>query len=197
MNLKNIFKKVKEDVRIRKEVDFPSIGITIYMEPPTSMEEVKILSSCQDLEGAEYIGGVKIHSLAYAIKKINDTELSDDDDYDYVNKNGEKENLSKYLYMVRQLEEWPSAVRDILFEAFTDMQNEMEEKIKSMAKFKRFTTTTQSDAEESESKYRRVDEKEDENLDEVEKLNKKVKEEIDQANMELDRAAQKAEDEQG
>jgi len=189
MNLQGIFKKVKENVRIYRDIEISDISIK--MEPPTALEEVKILTACKDFEGPEYINGIKLNSLAYSIKKINEYDLSENE-YTYTNENGEKETLSKYLFMMRQIEQWPTSVRDVLFDAFTDMQNEMDDKVKEMAKFKRYKITTESAVEEPESKFKKVKVKEDEGLTEVEKLNRQVEKEIDQANSNLSSSEDKA-----
>jgi len=186
MDLNSLCKKMSNDLNIFRDVEFSEIGIRIRLEPPTSDEEIKILSGCVDLEGHEYINGIKVCSLAYAIKSINEFKLEDNKEYEYTDDNGDKSKLSKYLYLKKMVGSWPPPIRDTLFEAFTNMQDEMDDKVKGMAKFKRFVVTKPE--KNVKNTYKRIENQEDEEgLTETDKLNKQVEKELEQAEVDLNK----------
>lgn len=186
MDLNSLCKKMANNLNIFRNVEFTEIGITVRLEPPTSDEEIKILSDCMDLEGHEYINGVKVCSLASSIKAINDITLDDNTEYEYTDDNGEKSKLSKYLYLKKMVGGWLPPIRDTLFEAFTNMQEEVDDKVKSMAKFKRFVVTKPE--QNVKSTFKRIENTEEEgDLTETEKLNKMVEKEQEQAEIDLNK----------
>lgn len=186
MSIDNIFDDLKKNFTIRKKVDFDDLGIHIELETPTASEEIKITEACKNLDGVAYIEGLKKHSLAYAVKHLKtsnaDIEISNNMEFEVTNDDGNKETLTKYLYMLRQIESWPSALRDSLFDAFSNLQTEVEEKVKKGTKFERFEILPKATTEEKESKFKKVEKPEEEEtsgMTETEKTSKKAKEEIE------------------
>jgi len=176
-NFDSILQTVKEHFSKRKNVDFDEEGIHIEIEPLTSKEEVIILESCKDIDDAEYIEALKRYTLACSIKKLNDFEIADDE----VIEIGEGKSQSKFLYMVDYLAKWPSGVIDLVFDAFTHMQKEVEAQIKANAKFEKFELSPQIEDEETKGRFRKLVEDTSEGLNEVEKLKETVDKEIEEA----------------
>jgi hypothetical protein len=186
MSLDNIFNHLKKTFTIRKRVDFDEADIHIELETPSALEEIKITEACKDLEGTSYIEGLKKHSLAYAIKRIQtpdaDVELENDMEFEVVDDEGHPEKVTKYLYILEKVESWPSALRDRLFDAFSDLQSEVEEKVMKNTKFEPFKASTVSEeSEEEESKFKRIEkpDEDEEGLTETEKMSKKARDEVE------------------
>jgi len=169
MNLTPIFKNISEAYVVKRTVDFDTLGIKVSLQTLTALEEVKVLESCKELEGAQYLQALKRNSLAYAIRGFNDIELGDEITTDAGTK------MSKFLFLCEQFDKWPSAIRDILFTVFTDMSQEMEKKVSDSVKFTPFAMSA-PDFKEAKPMFRRIDEPESQ--DEAEILKKKVEEEI-------------------
>ena len=194
MDLNGVLGKIKENFSPRRKVDFDEVDLHFELEPITSSEEIKVLEASKELEGSAYIEALKKYSLAFAIKKINDTEFPVDE---ITYQDGEETKIqSKFLFLSKQIEKWPTPLRDTLFEVYQNMAEEIEDKIKKMAKFERFQITPVDTEEKSEDqKFRRVNEaKKDSDVNEVNRLNKKVDEEIANANMAMAQTSQNAED---
>lgn len=185
MSLNDVFDHLKKSFTIRKRVDFSEANIYIELETPTALEEIKITEACKDLEGTSYLEGLKKHSLAYAIKRIKtpdtDIEIDNDMELEWMKEDGSKELVSKYLYLLKQLESWPSALRDKLFDAFSNLQDEVEQKVEESIKFELFKSSTIiEDIKEKESEFKKIDFPDDEDdMTEVEKISKHAREEID------------------
>jgi hypothetical protein len=192
MGLKDIFSKIKKAFYIKRDIVFEEVGVTIRLEALTSAEELRVLEACKDLEGAIYIEGIKKHSLAYSIRKINDMEFSGEY-VDYEDENGKPATESRHLFMLKQVEEWPSTLRDVLFGAFSNLQEELEHMITQKAKFERFVLKTPEPepAKRQEAGvpegFRKIVEPTDQSEDEVELVNKIAQKEIEDAQSEIDR----------
>lgn len=188
MDLSKVFSDIKKSFTISRTVDFDDYDLHLVLEPLTTTEELKVLASCGDLEGAEYIEGLKKSSLAFSIKRINDVDLSPDE-FEYTDDNGSKKKVSKFIMLSEQIGQWPASVRDVLFEAYNNLQLELEEKVKKSAKFERFRT--EEDIEEEEKsvvrkKFKRITESNStEGMTDVEKMNRQVEEEVDDAQAHL------------
>lgn len=186
MSLDDIFNHLKKTFTIRKRVDFDEADIHIELETPSALEEVKITEACKDLEGTSYLEGLKKHSLAYAIKRIQtpnaDVELNNEMEFEITDEEGKTEKVTKYLYILNKLESWPSALRDRLFNAFSDLQSEVEEKVTKNTKFEPFKASTVSEeSEEEESKFKRIEKPEEdtEGMTETDKMSKRVRDEVE------------------
>lgn len=190
MNFNDVLKKIKTNFSPRKKVDFDEAGLHFELEPLTAEEEIKILESCKDVEDNQYIETLKRHSLACSIKKINDIELGKDVEYE---ENGKKVSRSKFLYMLDFLSQWPSSLIDLLFDAFTNMSKEIENKIIVGAKFERFNVSEEVSEEEKKETFRRVPESElPVGLTDTEKVNEQVKKEIDERSIHMAEVENKA-----
>lgn len=176
VDLKSVLETIKNSYSKRKIVNFEESGLRFELEPLTSLEEIKVLEACKDIEGSQYIEGLKRHSLAGSIKKINDLDLSGKDvDYDA---DGETKTKSKFLYMVDYLSQWPTPLVDELFDAYTNMCTELETRIKKEAKFERFSLSEAPEEDQPESlrKVKEVDTPIPET--ETDRLNQKVEDEL-------------------
>jgi hypothetical protein len=170
MDFESALKSIKKSFSPRKTVDFDEENLHIGIEPLTSKEETVVLESCKNTDDMEYIETLKRHTLACAIKRINDLDI-DTDEIEYE----PGQSKSKFLYMVDYLARWPSTIIDILFEAFTHMQKEIEQRVKATAKYDRILMSeTVPMEEEKKGEFRRTVENTSEGLTEVEKLKEAV-----------------------
>lgn len=188
-NLQDILKSIKKEFSERKTVDFDKEDIHIEIEPLTSKEEVIVLESVKDVEDAEYLEALKRYTMACSIKKINDMDL-DVDDVEVE----EGKTKSKFLFMVDYLADWPSGLIDLLFDAFTNMQKNVEDKIKKSAKYERYNFADVVEDEETKNTFKKLVENTTEGMDEMEKLKKKVEEEeinVEAGMMNAEQAAKK------
>lgn len=181
MNLDKILSQVREKFSPRFPVDFKEEGLHFEFEPLTALEEAKILTALKDVEDVQYVAALKRHSLACAIKKINEMELGAED-IEYTDDDGSTKRKSKYLYMVDFLGGWPSPLIDMLFEVFSDMNREADAKVKQNAKFEKFVLSEKI-ADEIPKKFRPLNEASAAPLTAEERLEKKVEREIETANL--------------
>lgn len=179
MDLIPALKNLNEAYTVKRTVNFDDLNMTIGLRSLTALEEVKVLESCKDFEGAQYVQMLKRNSLAYGIRSINGVDLEEDIQI------SENEKVSRFMFLCEQLDQWPSAIRDMLFDVFTDMNVEVEKRVNSSAKFDRFSMDTPS-FEEAKPLFRRVEEPEPDN--ETDQLKKQVDEEISKENEKLNKA---------
>jgi hypothetical protein len=181
--ISDLFKSIKKSFTLQKKVDFDELNLHFVLEPLTALEELKLLETLQTTEGGIFIAELKRGSLAFALKKINDMEFNNDL-IEYEGDEGKTVKESKYLFLKKQIDMWPVALRDLLFEAFNDMHLELDKMVKDKSKFERFNIQTipeNVDKKEPVDKaipegFRKIEEsKEPEN--ETDKLNQQVKKE--------------------
>jgi len=173
MNFNNILKIINDNFAKRKNVDFEKEGLHFEIAPLSSKEEVIILESCKEVDETEYIEALKRLTLACSIKKLNDLDI-DKDEIEYE----DGKFKSKFLFMKDYLSQWPSSIIDVLFEAFTHMAKESENKVRESAKFERILLSDKIEDEESKNEFRRIVENTSEGLSEIEKLKETVDNEI-------------------
>jgi hypothetical protein len=187
MDLKNLFDTIKKTFTVQRKVDFDDMDLHVVLEPLTALEEVMVLEACNPKEGGAYIAELKKNSLAFSIKEINEFKFYDRD-IEYPDENGKVINESKYLFLAHQIETWPVALRDALFDAFNDIILEVEDIITKKTKFKRFgaaaPVTVETDSEKQSAGipagFRKIEEpKEPEPANETERLNQQVKKEAE------------------
>jgi len=190
MDFNSILKAVNKTFKPRKTVNFE--GLDIDIEILEGSEEMKVVESIKDFEGAEYVESMKRHTLAFAIKRVNDLNL--DQDIIPFEEDGKLVKKSKYLFMRDFLAKWPTALVDLIFDAYTNMQLEVETKLRDTMKFDRFKATEAPEVKEPEPTMKEIkeDEELDENLTDAEKLAKQVEKEQAQAEDDLARSASSA-----
>jgi hypothetical protein len=199
MDLAGVLKHLKKSFTPRKNVDFEEQGLHIELEPLTSIEEVKVLESLKNFEGSHYIEGLRRHSLAYSIKRIKAKGEGDDvidfdlssDMIEYTDESGEKKSLSKFLYMIDYLGQWPSSIIDLLFDAFNDMSMETDDRVVKNAKFEKFKLSEKPPEEKPEN-FKQIIEKEEDlsGLDENQRLQRKVDKELEQETVRMNQAVE-------
>jgi len=189
-NLNDLFKSIKKAFTVKKVVDFDEFELHFELEALTSMEELKVLEACAGREGGAFLSELKRSTLAYSIKKINGAEFINDI-VEYPDDKGQVVKESKYLFMVKQIDIVPSTFRDSLFEAYNDIQLELEDLVNKNVKFEKFKIQIpQTDAPVTDANipkgFRKIEEpKEPEPTDETERLNQQVKREAEQVEMGL------------
>jgi hypothetical protein len=177
-------------------VDFAEQGLHFELEPLTSVDEVKILETCKDLEGGQYIEALKRHSLACAIKLIelkeivNGVEKKEVIDLsreiiEFTTEAGDVKTKSRFLYMIDYLGQWPSFMIDTLFDAFTNMQKDTEQRINNSAKFEKFVLSEKLPVEENKGLRRIIESDSDEGLTEVDRMSQIVDQEIADADAQI------------
>ena len=142
------------------------------------------MEACQTTEGAVFLSELKRSSLAFAIRKINDLDFSDDI-VEFVDDNGTTIKETKYLFLRKQIDVWPASLRDLLFEAFSDMQVELDSIVREKAKFKKFTINTLPEKVGKEETgipkgFKKIVEPEGDSENETDRLNQRVKKEQEQ-----------------
>ena len=185
MNLNDLFKSIKKTFTVKKMVDFDDFDLHFELGSVTAMEEMKIFEACAGREGGAFLSELKRSTLAHAIKRINDIEFGDI--VEYPGDDGKVIKESKYLFMVKQIDVLPSALRDKLFDAFNNLQEEVENIIDKKSKFERFKiqnipdTTTPAGEAGIPKGFRKIKEPEEpvEPMDETERINQQVKKEAE------------------
>lgn len=177
MLLKSLLESVNKQFRVRKSVDFEEFNIHVELMIMTTVEEITVHASLKEYEGGEYFEALKRHTLAMAIRKFNDMELNDTIEYE---EGSEIKSKSRFLYLVDYLKEWPSLILDKLFEAYTNMTLETEDRARKTMKFETYKLAEPPQVEK-EPKFKPVKEAKPE-LTPTEKLNKQVEKEIENAN---------------
>lgn len=177
-NLTQIMKKLKTDFSAREFIEFKDYGIKIEIEPPTCKEEIKILAAIKDYEDAEYVENLKKHSLAVAIRKINDIDL-DAEEIIIEGDDGKEIKKTKYLFLLDEIDTWPTTMRDVIFEKFSDIQEKLEDKLRRAAGFKNLPISGVP-SQDAEEKFKKVDEPELGET-EIDKLNQQIKNEQEEA----------------
>jgi len=147
---------------------------------------MKIFEACKAYEGGAFMAELKRSSVAFATKRINDIDLSNEF-IEYPDDNGQLVTETKYLFLIHQIDNWPVVLRDLLFDAFNEMQSEIEHIVNKKSKFDRFPI--QAPIEEPKDVaiagvpkgFKLVAEKDvPEPMDETERLNQQVKKEAEQ-----------------
>jgi hypothetical protein len=196
MDLNRVLSAVRKKFSPGKMVDFNEEGFHFMIEPLCSTDESKVLTALKDVEDTQYIESLKRQTLACAIKRIKIDADGEEaaceidltvDDIEYEEK-GEKKIKSKYLYMMEFFGKFPSALVDELFEAFSNMNMEVQARVKTGVKYERFILS-ETVPEEKTSKFKRTkDTVPAEELSQEERLAKKVEKEIEQANAKISEA---------
>lgn len=195
MGMDSVLQRIKKSFTPRKRIDFDEVGIHFELEPLTALEEVKVTESLKDIDDNIYIAALKKHSLACSIRKMvidednGETTVFDlsNEFIEYLDKDGEPKTKSRFLYMLDYLSQWPNAVIDVLFDAFTNMHLEIDAKVRQQGKFETFRVS-EIPPEDKEPKLKKVaeeDEESTEGLTEAERLEKKVNKELEEADLKL------------
>jgi hypothetical protein len=199
MNASDLFKSIKKSFTVSRVVDFDDLDLHITLEPVTASEELKILEACMNFEGGAFMSELKRSSLAFSIKKINNYDIPNDF-VEYPDEKGKIVKETKYIFLTKQIDSFPVALRDILFEAFNDLQLEIESIVSSKAKFERFHI--QNVPEESKTEtigipkgFKKVEESktEPEIENETDRLNQQVNKEKEEVEASMYEALNKAE----
>lgn len=195
MGLESVLQKIKKSYTPRKKVDFDDIGLHFELEPLTTLDEVKVMESIKGIDESIYVEALKRHSVACSIRKIvmeedgNTTTFDLSGEFiDFLDENNQPKTKSRFLYMLDFLGQWPNAVIDILFEAFTNMHQEIDAKVRKQGKFEVFRIS-EKPAEDKERKnsFKVIEEDSSEGLSEAEALERRVKKEIDEEDMKIAR----------
>ena len=191
MDLQSVFSGISQTFSMTKDVTIGECVLTIM--PLSAGEEIKVLEACKEYEGGQYLTELKLHTLAYCIRKINGASLSDQ--IEIYGDDGKPVKITRYLFLLRMLGPWTSTLRDVLFEAYTEMLVELDVKVQDKVKFKRFVVAKSSEeagkeAMQAPNGFKKVEEPLPET--EVEALGERVKRENEDAQIALAKTEQEA-----
>lgn len=189
MDLGDLFKNVEDAFKIRRTVDFDKVSIVL--ETPSAEDETKVLEACSEFDGAAYVENLKIHSIAIAIRKINDVSFEDEMVEYPDDETGETKKMSRYLFLVPKVSKWPVALRDFLFNIFNNMADEVEDKVKKNTKFEMFKRPEQEIPEKDRDELKRIDVPDDTDMTDVERESKEILRQAEEAQREMDLSAGK------
>lgn len=194
MALKDVFAGIKKSFTLTKKVEFAEIDLIFELETLTSQEEIKVLEAIKDISDVGYLDSLKKATLAFSIKKVNNDEVPSV--IESLDEKGQKIMESKFLFMSKEIDSWSSSLRDSLFDAYSSLQSELEEKIEKGIKFDKFVIQEKlPDLKREETGapkgFKKVEETNRPET-ETESLNQKVAAELEQAQAGLDEAVNKA-----
>ena len=181
MDFGNILNDIKEKFSPRKSIDFEDRKYHFEVEALNSLEEVVIMESLKDVDDTAYMEALKRHTLACAIKKINDVEFKAE--ITFYDEEGKEKTKSHFLFMKDYISQWPSPLIDTLFDAYTNMLRGIQKNIRENAKFERVELSEEFE-DEIPNKFQKVEETTT-GMTDTERLNKKVEEEINQENAKM------------
>ena len=192
MNLQKIFSSIKQTLTITRDV---TIGdYTITLSPLTAEQEIEVMEACKDFDGAAYLVGFKLHTIAYAVCKMNgeeipsEVELSGTDDQ-------KPSKMTRHLFLLKMFQTWESAIRDMVYEVYSDLLLELDDKIEKTAKFKRFVVAKTSEEAGKEEEplpgFKKVEESKSD-LTDAEKLSEQVRKEVDNVQIAMSQQNQEA-----
>jgi hypothetical protein len=186
MDLSNVLKVIKKSFTPRKNVDFDEQGLHFELEPLTSIEETKVLESLKDVDETHYIENLRRYSLACSIRKITVKEDDKVTEFDlskefieYADLDGSTKKKSKFLYMIDYLGTWPDAIIDALFDAHTQMHEELDDRVNKSVKFEKILLSDKV-PEDKPDTFRPLNETEvpEGELDDAERQQRKVDKEM-------------------
>jgi len=191
VNLQEAFSSIKQALSVVRDVDLG--GNVITLVPLTAEEETKVLESCQSADGSAYLVAFKLYTIAHAIRRINNEDIQSE--VEIKGEDGKPIRITRYLFILKIVEKWESAIRDFIYDAYADLLLELDYKIDKNAKFKRFAVSRESlnagKEEEPVPGFRKVEESK-EVLTEAERLTERVKQEGDKVQTAMAMADQAA-----
>jgi hypothetical protein len=177
MDLQKAFQSLKTAYSVSKDVTLDELGIVLTLEPPDSTIESSIIEACSDVDGGAYLEAVKDHSLAYAIRALNGERIQD-----VIKVNGEDGEViekTRYLFMLEQVRSWPQPLKDLVFDAYSDLLSEIQTKIEAGVKFERFVVSSSVVKPPVPDDFKMVEDPGEE-LTDVEKVTQQVRDEQEQ-----------------
>lgn len=174
MDLQKAFQSLKTAYSVSKDVTLDELGIVLTLEPPDSTIESAIIEACSDVDGGAYLEAVKDHSLAYAVRALNGERIQD-----VIKVNGEGGEVvekTRYLFMLEQVRSWPQPLKDLVFDAYSDLLAEIQTKIEAGVKFERFVVSSSVVKPPVPDDFKMVEDPGEE-LTDVEKVTQQVREE--------------------
>ena len=177
LDLKGILDQARKSFFMRKKVDFDEQGLHFELGPLSSNQETIVTERCVNLEGVDYFDTMKRVTLSFSIKRINDIDL----DVEKIEVKGEEEPVNVNEYLEKEISSWPAPLRDRLFEAYSNLYDEIEAKVGKDVKFKKFEKpkSEEDDKQEQETLQEMPVMDSDEDATPTEKLNKEVEKEIE------------------
>lgn len=186
MDLQGAFASLKKAYAYSKDVEIEELDLKLTLEPPTNIEEQKVLEACSDLDGGEYLDGIKNHTLSYSIKKLSGNDIPEfipmmnEDGSPTLDEDGKPREKTRYLFLFEEISTWTSPLRDKVFDAYQDLLFEIQDKVDKNVTFDRFQIATTEVTSPVPEKFTRVEEPEDDsNLTPEELLEKQIKKEQD------------------
>lgn len=149
----DILSSVRKSLDFRREAEI--LGIKFELGVLTLEEERKANNDevLSDLEGTDYLVRLEINVLSYSIKSLNGTQLDPVVEIEESDKTVTKKE--KALFIRELLETLPTGMINDLFEVYSDIKEEAEEKLKNNTKCVWYKTpdVRQKEMEERIKKY--------------------------------------------
>lgn len=173
LNFIGELKKIEKQFKNCKEVIVNDVKFEISLL--TYAEERQVNSIPKEEEDPlAFYERVRVQVLSYSIKKINGIEIPEIVE---IEENGKKESKERAIYIRDNiLKGMPSKVVDILFDAYVDFKDEIEDKLGKSIKYEWYKTPEQRQLEK-EQKLKKEENKEEkpiilEKIEEKEEDNK-------------------------
>jgi len=155
----DILSSVRKSLDFRREVEI--LGIRFELGVLSLEEERKANNeeSLDSLEGTDYLVRLQINVLSYSIKSINSIELEPIVEIEEVDKTITKKE--KPLFVRELLDTIPTGMINDLFEVYSDIKEEAEDKLKNNTKCIWYKTpeVRQKEMEERIKKYNEEEKK--------------------------------------
>jgi len=137
MNLNEVIDSVKKALSFYKEIEI--MGVKYGLGILTIEEETKANTDASNgnFEGIAFINNLRRNILSYAIKNIADTVFGDIIE---VEEGGTIVKQERAIFMKNFINKVPTDLTDHLFEAYIDLKEETEEKMKSEIKYNWYKT---------------------------------------------------------
>ena len=183
LDLRGILDQAKKSFLMRKKVDFDEKGLHFELGPLSSFQETLVTEKCVNLEGVDYFDTMKRVTLSYSIKKINDIDL----DVEEVEVSGEEKPVKVNEYLEKEISAWPAPLKDKLFEAYSNLYDEIEAKVNEGGRYKKFERPkTEEEEDQEREEFKEVEETDDGiELTPTEKMGKEVEKEIERENQKI------------
>jgi len=164
MGLTDVFKSIQESLSFSKTVEI--YGIRFELRLLSFEEELKTESMPTDnIDPIVFYGETRLQTLSCAVKSINGEIVPS------VIEIKEGEKIQGSLYIKNFISTLPIKIIENLFDAYTDMKEEAEDKLTKEMKYNWFKTPEQREADNKEKKAEKSVERDKNKEENEEKIN--------------------------
>jgi hypothetical protein len=131
-----VLDSVKKSLDFKKEVEIFGVTYTIKILSLTEEQKANSDDELENLEGSDFMNRLRINVLSYAIEGINDQHL--DPIVEIEEKNGDVTKKERSIFLRELLSDLPTDMVELLFDAYVDIKEEAESKLKERMNYKWF-----------------------------------------------------------